>query len=200
MKHGQHLNSYILRILPRRFSSQALALSLAVIPLASNADTVFKCKGDRGTLLYQGTKCEQAAEIEQWHVEPYIPPPPKPQADIYYVAAKKGAGGVYRLDGEINGVTVNMVVDTGAAFLSIPSQMADQLKLAKGSDHDLMSANGMVQGYNTTVKNMKIGKLLISNVSAVISPNTAGILLGQSVLGSLKVEQAKEELRLSVPQ
>lgn len=196
MKHGQHLNLYM----PRRFSSQALALSLAVIPLASNADTVFKCKDHRGSLLYQGSKCDQAEEVGKWDVNANTPLPPKPESVAYYVSAKKGTGGVYRLDGEINGVAVNMVVDTGAAFLSIPSQMADQLKLSKGDPHSLMSANGMVQGYNTTVKNLKIGKFLISNISAVVSPNTAGILLGQSVLGSLKVEQSKEELRLSVPQ
>ena len=125
MKRAQYSNSQLLLI---SLSSRVLALSLAIFPMGAIADTVFKCKGDRDTLLYQGTKCEQTEEIEQWHVEPYIPPPPKPESEAYYVSAKKGTGDVYRLDGEINGVAVNMVVDTGAAFLSIPSQMADQLR------------------------------------------------------------------------
>ncbi len=178
-------------------------LSIALAALSTNAvaNTVFKCRNQQGALVYQDSPCEQAT-VTQWNTNAYVPPPAKPEADAdaYYVSAKKGMGGVYRLDGEINGIAVNMVIDTGAAFLSIPAQMAEQLKLKKGSAHNLMSANGVVQGYDTTVKSLKIGRMIISNVSAVISPNTAGVLLGQSVLGSLKVVQTKDELRLFAPQ
>lgn len=176
-----------------------LSITLAAFATNALADTVFKCKNQQGALVYQDSPCEQAT-VTQWNTKAYVPPPAKPEADAYYVSAKKGMGGVYRLDGEINGIAVNMVIDTGAAFLSIPSQMAEQLKLKKGNAHNLMSANGVVQGYETTVKSLKIGRMIISNVSAVVSPNTAGILLGQSVLGSLKVVQAKDELRLFAPQ
>jgi aspartyl protease family protein len=176
------------------------ALLFAMPPVLAQADTVYKCKDPHGKLIYQESKCEQSDEIGKWNVSLYVPPPEKPETNAYYVSAKKGAGGVYRLDGEINGVPVNMVVDTGAALLSIPSEMADKLKLETGSqDIKLMSANGIVKGYHTKVKTLKIGRLVISNVLAVVSPNTAGILLGQSVLGLLKVEQAKDEMRLSVP-
>lgn len=177
----------------------ALIIIALLLPIPGFAATVFKCKNSQGALVYQDSPCEQAT-VKQWNTKAYVPPPEKPEADAYYVSAKKGAGGVYRLDGEINGVAVNMVIDTGAAFLSIPSQMADQLKLKKGSAHSLMSVNGAVQGYDTTVKNLKIGRMVISNIPAVVSPNTAGILLGQSVLGSLKIVQAKDELRLFAPQ
>ena len=176
-------------------------LSIALTALSTNAvaDTVFKCRNQQGALVYQDSPCEQAT-VTQWNTNAYVPPPAKPEADAYYVSAKKGRVGVYRLDGEINGVAVNMLIDTGASFLSIPSQMAEQLKLKKGSAHNLMSSNGVVQGYETTVKSLKIGRMIISNVSAVISLNTGGILLGQSVLGSLKVVQTKDELRLFAPQ
>ncbi len=170
-----------------------------LLPSPGFADTVFKCKNREGALVYQDSPCEQAT-VDQWHTNAYVPPPEKSKGDGYYVSAKKGVGGVYRLDGEINGVAVNMVIDTGAAFLSIPSDLAQKLNLKKGNAHNLMSANGPVQGYETTVKSLKIGRMVITNIPAVVSPNTAGVLLGQSVLGSLKVEQMKDELRLYAPQ
>ncbi len=182
------------------FRSIALLSTLLALSSANAlANTVFKCKNREGALVYQDSPCEQST-VNQWHTDAYVPPPEKPKGDSYYVAAKKGAGGVYRLDGEINGVAVNMVIDTGAAFLSIPSQLAEQLKLKKGNAHKLMSANGAVDGYDTTVKSLKIGRMVISNIPAVVSSNTAGVLLGQSVLNSLKVEQVKDELRLYAPE
>ncbi len=180
-------------------NTPALLFIALLLPMPGFADTVFKCMNREGALVYQDSPCEQAT-VNQWHTNAYVPPPEKPKGEGYYVSAKKGDGGVYRLDGEINGVAVNMVIDTGAAFLSIPSQMAEQLKLKKGKPHSLMSANGPVSGYETTVKSLKLGRMVISNIPAVVSPNTAGVLLGQSVLGSLKVEQAKDELRLYAPQ
>jgi aspartyl protease family protein len=172
-----------------------LFLSLST-PVQAGADTVFKCQDSNGRVHYQNTKCVQTDELSKWNIRAVPASDVKPE--IYYVAAKMGAGNVYHINGEINGKGADIMIDTGAAFLSIPAAMAASFDLEKGREQRLMSANGTVHGYRTVVKTLKIGNILMREVDAVVSPNTSGILMGQSALRLLKVEQSKGELRLSV--
>lgn len=184
---------------PTIFGSIGCVLALSCIPPDAAADTIFKCIEKNGVLRYQSTRCEQLEELDKWNVKTAAPSVQNTQQNVSYVSVRKGAGGAYRVDGEINGAAVSMTVDAAVPYLSIPSKMAEQLKLEKGDSRELTTANGQVAGYDTVVRMLKIGNLIINNMPAVISPDSGGILLGQSVLGVLKVEQSKDELRLSAP-
>ena len=182
-----------------RSGSIGYLLVLACIAPYAAADTIFKCVEKNGVLRYQGTRCGESEELGKWDIKPAAPSVEHTQQNVSYVSVRKGVGGAYRVDGEINGAAVSMTVDAALPYLSIPLKMAEQMNLEKGGSRELTSANGTVTGYDTVVRTLKIGNLIINNMPAVISPDGGGITLGQSVLGMLKVEQSKDELRLSAP-
>lgn len=175
-----------------------LAVALVATPIASGADTLFKCQNQNNRTVYQATKCADMVQLNSWAgAKPHTPEKPKKEETTYFVVATMQANGVYGLATQINGVPVNVMVDTGAAYLTIPEHMAGQFDLPVGAPRTLMSANGVVAGYFTTVKKLQIGRLLLTDVQAVVAPGTAGILLGQSALHMLKVEQSKGSMMLS---
>jgi clan AA aspartic protease (TIGR02281 family) len=179
---------------PRLKLIQSLLL-LGMLPLAeAGADTVFKCQGADGRTHYQSSRCLQANEVSHWAPREFTAIPYKPASLVIPVDGSLA----YRVNGEINGSTVNMTVDTGAAMVSIPQTLADKLKLVRGQSHQFSTANGLTTGYRTTLHTLKVGDFTLTDVDAAIMSNLpGGVLLGQTALGRLKVEQAKGELRIS---
>ena len=183
--------SYIFRLVAG-FGFITLALTLT----DAAADTVFKCKGVDGAMHYQGAKCAQTDEVTKWETKsfksvPMIEYKPSP------IIARMGSHGGYMVEGEVNGTSANMLVDTGAAAVSIPAQLAEKLHLERGQPIQMSTANGIITGYRTVVRSLKVGKFSLRDIEAVVMPNMSDVLLGQTALSHLKVEQSKGELRLS---
>jgi aspartyl protease family protein len=105
-------------------------------------------------------------------------------------------------DVSINGTPMNMIVDTGAAYVSIPLQMAGKLGLSQGTAQAMSTANGVALSYLTTIATLKIGNITLKNVAAQLTPNgTPYGLLGQSALSQLMVTQMDGTMMLrSKPQ
>jgi aspartyl protease family protein len=108
------------------------------------------------------------------------------------VTIKGDANGMYLTKGQINGKTVEFLVDTGATYVSMSSDLAKQLKIKyeKGNKIQLETAKGMSVAYGVKLKKVKVGDIELYSVLGVVSDDMTGItLLGMSFLGKLDMKR-----------
>jgi aspartyl protease family protein len=98
-------------------------------------------------------------------------------------------GGHYWAAAQINGRTVNVVIDTGATSISMGASAAKNLGVdySKGQSVRMSTANGVTEGRRVTLKKVTIGEISQYNVAATVSLNDAlpVILLGNSFLSGV---------------
>ncbi|KAI2691832.1 TIGR02281 family clan AA aspartic protease [Pseudomonas sp. TNT3] len=99
--------------------------------------------------------------------------------------------GHFVASGQINGQPVDFMLDTGATDVSIPAEMAKQLKLEEGFGVTLSTANGLSQGYRTRIDRLQVGDIVLRDVRALVAPGLGGkqVLLGMSALNKLEFTQ-----------
>jgi len=102
---------------------------------------------------------------------------------------ERGRGGHYRVDAEINGRTVRMLVDTGATMVALSRQDAERIGLAT---HQLYytgrvrTANGIARVARVTLDEISLGDIALRDVAAAVIDAPLGTsLLGMSFLGRL---------------
>nr|WP_324733150.1 TIGR02281 family clan AA aspartic protease [Pseudomonas sp. IT1137] len=100
-------------------------------------------------------------------------------------------GGHYLLGGQINGVSVTLLLDTGATAVAVPAALAERLGLARGAPVQIRTANGTVIGYRTRLVSLQLGEIQLRDVAALITPGMDGdeVLLGMSALKQLEFTQ-----------
>ncbi|MDR6610005.1 TIGR02281 family clan AA aspartic protease [Pseudomonas synxantha] len=101
------------------------------------------------------------------------------------------AQGHFVASGQINGQTVDFMLDTGATDVSIPADLARRLKLEEGFGVTLSTANGLSQGYRTRIERLQLGDIVLHDVRALVAPGLHGdqVLLGMSALNKLEFTQ-----------
>ncbi len=106
--------------------------------------------------------------------------------------------GHYVSSGQINGHTVEFMLDTGASDVSIPANLAQKLQLPRGAPRVYQTANGPITAYATLLEEVRIGSIVLRQVRASINPavEDIGILLGMSALKQLEFTQRGEHLIL----
>lgn len=111
---------------------------------------------------------------------------------------KRDRSGHYRSPGELNGVPVIFIIDTGATDLSIPEAVAEQAGLKKGIPRRYQTANGLITAYHTKVSNVSLGHIHLLDINASINPEMDGrqVLLGMSVLRHLEFSQRENILTI----
>ena len=106
--------------------------------------------------------------------------------------AMEKEGGVYVVPVLFNGaITLNAIVDSGAADVSVPADIVSTLIRTKTlSDQDFLGVQTYVLADGTEVpsprfriRSLKVGNKTLENVTASIASGNADILLGQSFLG-----------------
>ncbi|TVR10570.1 MAG: TIGR02281 family clan AA aspartic protease [Salinarimonadaceae bacterium] len=83
----------------------------------------------------------------------------------------------------VEGRAVRMLVDTGASLVALRESDARAAGLREdpgGMEYSLSTANGIVQARGATIREMRIGSIILRDVEAVILPDTQ---LGSSLLG-----------------
>jgi aspartyl protease family protein len=118
------------------------------------------------------------------------------------VVLKPNRAGHYLVPGEINGVEVTFLVDTGATRVAVPQQLADEAGLPREVRSQSMTASGFTESWLTQIDHLRLGPFEMRGVKAAIIPDMPGreVLLGMSFLKHLKLEQAGERLRISLPE
>ena len=107
----------------------------------------------------------------------------------------KSLGGTFVVPVFINGaITLNFIVDSGAADVSVPADVVGTLVRAgtiQNSDftgkQKYVLADGSSASSNTfVIKSLKIGDITMENVRGSVAPTAGSLLLGQSFLQRFK--------------
>lgn len=110
--------------------------------------------------------------------------------------------GQYISSGKINGVGVEFLLDTGAFNVAVSEAVAQQANLRYGPEHQSSTANGITRAWSTTIDQLELGEIVLSNVNASILPNMDDdlILLGMSALRQVEFSQRGNKLTLRYTQ
>jgi aspartyl protease family protein len=130
-----------------------------------------------------------------------VAPPPvartmEPGRAVISVPAARD--GHYYLDGDVNGVPVRFMVDTGASYVAVGEDFARKAGLPQGIRGYFNTANGSVEGRIVKDQTVRADALQVSGLSVAVMPAHAGeALLGQNFLRHFEVSQANGILRLA---
>lgn len=120
--------------------------------------------------------------------------------DKPYLTINRGAHGMYRSPGTINGRSVTWLIDTGATVVAFSSKKAKQLGISylAGKRVEAQTASGTAKGYVVTLKKMSIGPIELKNVIAVVVEGDApeDVLFGQSAMKHLHITQGNGVMRI----
>jgi aspartyl protease family protein len=116
------------------------------------------------------------------------------------VALQADGRGHYMVEGQINGGTVRMLLDTGATLIALPASDATRLGIdyKKGRVGYVNTANGTAPAYMVRLNTVKVGDIEINQVDAVVQEQGLPfILLGMSFLNRTEMRRNGEQMVLT---
>lgn len=101
----------------------------------------------------------------------------------------------------INGITVRVLVDTGASLVSMSSTEAKRLGInyTAGQKAFSSTANGVVPTYRVKINEVRLGDVTLNNVDGMvhIGDNLPIVLLGMSFLNRMEMKRDGEKMVLT---
>lgn len=123
------------------------------------------------------------------------------QSGSYQITVPVARDGHYYLEGAINGQPVTFLVDTGASYVSVASDVARRANLPEGVSGVFNTANGSVEGRIVRRQSVRADIFEISGISVAVMPGRSQFgLLGQNFLRHFSVSQADGKLVLRMRQ
>ena len=101
--------------------------------------------------------------------------------------------------GQINGQTVQFMVDTGASQVVMSESDANRinLKYAQGPPVRVSTANGTVTGHRVVVSSVRVGEVRVFEVAAIVLPQAMPyVMLGNSFLTRFQMQRTNDQLTL----
>ncbi len=123
-----------------------------------------------------------------------------PSNDRASVTLQADAQGHYVVQGQINGGSVRMLLDTGATMIAMPASDAARLGIdyRKGRPSYLNTANGVVPAYQVKLNTVKVGDIEMNQVDAMVQEQGLPfILLGMSFLNRTEMRRDGEQMVLT---
>ena len=114
------------------------------------------------------------------------------------VLLEQNRAGHYVAKAAINKVPVNIIIDTGASDVSVPSEIAEKTGLIRGPSMEVTTANGTISVYFTVIDSIELGHINLRNVRANINPHMGNdfVLLGMSFLQHLEFTHSQGKMVL----
>lgn len=116
------------------------------------------------------------------------------------VTLKADGRGHYMVQGQINGGTVRMLLDTGATAVALPASEAVRLGInyKAGRPGYVNTANGTAPAYIVKLDTVKVGDIQINHVDAVVQEQGLPfILLGMSFLNRTEMRREGDQMVLT---
>ncbi|GGI20906.1 retropepsin-like aspartic protease family protein [Oxalicibacterium faecigallinarum] len=116
------------------------------------------------------------------------------------VTLRADARGQFIAQGQINGDTMRMLVDTGASMIAIPANEAQRLGINYRSGKPVLvnTANGVTTAYQVVLNNVKIGDISVNQVDGVVQEvGLPFTLLGMSFLKRMEMRRDGDEMTLT---
>jgi len=175
-----------------------------------NGITVVEVRKDQATVEVDGKK---RVLVRGQHLRGMPPPPASaaapgqaksaaatdPSGRQSVVLPADGSGHFYTL-GQINGVTAQFLVDTGATLIALPGGLAGRIGIdyRKGVRGMTNTANGTVAVYQIKLDTVKIGDIELNNVDALVIEEGLSIaLLGMSFLNRVEMRRDGDSMTLT---
>jgi aspartyl protease family protein len=96
-------------------------------------------------------------------------------------------------EGQVNGIPIRFVVDTGATFITLSAREASRLGIDyhKGEKVVMETANGDASAYRLKLDTVRVGDVAVHNVDAVVTENNSLpiALLGMSFLNRVDMRR-----------
>jgi aspartyl protease family protein len=110
--------------------------------------------------------------------------------------------GAFVANGVINGRSVRFIADTGATFVVISGNQADQIGLAwRGAPQAYaQTANGTVLFHRVQIPTIRVGDIVLNNIDAAVQEQGLGnnmALLGQSFLNRTEMSRSGGTMTLT---
>jgi aspartyl protease family protein len=106
--------------------------------------------------------------------------------------------GMYQATGNVNGYSVDFLVDTGASSVALNAATAQRLGIDfyRGDRVNIRTASGAGIGYRVQLDTVQLGEIKLYNVAAVVldGPEPSPALLGMSFLGQVDIQHNGERL------
>jgi aspartyl protease family protein len=109
------------------------------------------------------------------------------------------SGGHFMTPGQINGRTVQFMVDTGATTIAMGVADAERagINYRQGQPVRMGTANGVTQGFRIKLESVRIGDVEVLDVEAVVIPQGMPfLLLGNSYLARFQMTRDNEQMTL----
>jgi aspartyl protease family protein len=108
------------------------------------------------------------------------------------VTLSASPGGHYVVDGQVNGGTMRLVVDTGATLIALPASDARRLCIdyRKGEMSSTQTAAGPTAAWRVRLESVRVGGIELNNIEAIVIEQGLPIgLLGMSFLNRVEMRQ-----------
>jgi aspartyl protease family protein len=116
------------------------------------------------------------------------------------VVLRSSGNGHFIATGQINGQSVQFLVDTGASFITLGASDAKRLNInyTNGQRVAMSTANGVVPVYRVKLDEVRIGTVMLNNVDGVVHPEDSMpiVLLGMSFLNRMEMKRDGETMTL----
>ena len=110
-----------------------------------------------------------------------------------------GSGGHFFTTGQINGRSVQFVVDTGATTVALTTSDAQRigLKYESGAPIQMSTANGLVPGWRVKLASVRVGDVVVYDVDSIVSAGSMPyVLLGNSFLSRFQMTRNNDQMTL----
>jgi len=139
-----------------------------------------------GTVIFLGMLAWQRERLERrFHLEGQT------------VVLTRGDDGHFHWPGQVGGVTVDFLVDTGATTTALPRALAEQAGLRPLGEISTQTAGGAARGFAARADIGLKGGLRADRLMVAVLPDLGAPLLGMDVLGRLHFSQKPGELRIT---
>jgi len=108
-------------------------------------------------------------------------------------------GGHFFTQGQINGRTVQLVVDTGATAVSMSTVDAQRIGLnyESGARGGVSTANGVIPAWRVKLASVRVGDVVVYDVDGIVSAGSMPyVLLGNSFLGRFQMTRTNDQMVL----
>jgi aspartyl protease family protein len=115
------------------------------------------------------------------------------------VVLSAASGGHFFAQGQINGRTAQLVVDTGATMVSLSTTDAERIGLnyKGGQVGQVSTANGVIPAWRTKLSSVRIGDVTVYDVDALVSSGSMPyVLLGNSYLTHFQMTRTNDQMVL----
>ena len=115
------------------------------------------------------------------------------------VVLSASSGGHFVTQGQINGRTVQLLVDTGATLVSLSAEDAERVGLhyRAGQAVQLSTANGVIPGWRLKLASVRVGDAVVYDVDAIVSSGAMPyVLLGNSFLARFQMTRSNDQMVL----